>query len=359
MTLAAADGRQLGHTLALLSTFATASIDFQARTLHELLEASCRGANGTAFEEWDVNGALAALHGIAPRDETETLLAAQMVAVHSAAMRCLRQLKGSDTIAQQDSNGGLAVRLLRTFTAQMEARHQRFVRRTLAPHVTSPPRPDSCTKLAWKKSIAPGEEPSGQGQRRAPPLSRCATRGRKLSLERLRPIDQSTEQASRKAGGLAGTSPERRAFIEGCADLHGVFAATVYRALRDQFRPRSLHRRDRGSPRRVTRREMERFCELIAAMKLRTTNLKGRHLSTGRAIELLVEPGIETPDGLVQVQRGLLTRSTVNRYLRAWGMDGTRLAQPSPAVRFQAEHSNDCWQFDLSPSDLKQVPAPL
>ena len=53
-----------------------------------------------------------------------------------------------------------------------------------------------------------------------------------------------------------------------------------------------------GSPRKLPRQEMERFCELVAAMKLRTTNLKSRHLSTGRAIELLVEHGIETPDGL-------------------------------------------------------------
>ena len=121
MTLAATDGRELGHLLALLSTFGTASIDFQVRTLHELIEASCRGGNHTAFAEWDVNGALAALHGIAPRDEAEALLAAQMVAVHSAAMRCLRQLKGSENIPQQDSNGSLAVKLLRTFTAQMEA----------------------------------------------------------------------------------------------------------------------------------------------------------------------------------------------------------------------------------------------
>ena len=45
---------------------------------------------------------------------------------------------------------------------------------------------------------------------------------------------------------------------------------------------------------------MERFCELVAAIKLRTTNLKNRHLSTGRTIELLVEHGIETPDGLVR-----------------------------------------------------------
>ena len=27
-------------------------------------------------------------------------------------------------------------------------------------------------------------------------------------------------------------------------------------------------------------------------------------------------------------------------------------------MRFQAEHSNDCWQFDLSPSDLKQIKEP-
>ena len=51
-------------------------------------------------------------------------------------------------------------------------------------------------------------------------------------------------------------------------------------------------------------------------MKLRTTNQKGRHLSTGRALELLVEHGIETPDGLVRAPAGLLTRTTVNRYLR-------------------------------------------
>lgn len=27
-------------------------------------------------------------------------------------------------------------------------------------------------------------------------------------------------------------------------------------------------------------------------------------------------------------------------------------------MRFQAEHSNDCWQFDLSPSDLKHIYKP-
>jgi hypothetical protein len=32
---------------------------------------------------------------------------------------------------------------------------------------------------------------------------------------------------------------------------------------------------------------LERYCELIAALKLRTTNKAEWHLSTGRAIELM------------------------------------------------------------------------
>jgi hypothetical protein len=44
-----------------------------------------------------------------------------MVATHFAVTRALRRLKGTDTIRQQDSNGNLAVKLLRTFTAQTEA----------------------------------------------------------------------------------------------------------------------------------------------------------------------------------------------------------------------------------------------
>ena len=49
------------------------------------------------------------------------MLATQMAATHVAAIRVLRQLKGSDAITQQDSNGNLAVKLLRTFTMQLEA----------------------------------------------------------------------------------------------------------------------------------------------------------------------------------------------------------------------------------------------
>ncbi|MCK5232181.1 MAG: DDE-type integrase/transposase/recombinase, partial [Desulfobulbaceae bacterium] len=53
---------------------------------------------------------------------------------------------------------------------------------------------------------------------------------------------------------------------------------------------------------------------------------------------------------------GILKKTTVNRYLKKWGFDFRSLDVEPASVRFQANHSNDCWQFDLSPSDLKQLP---
>ncbi len=68
------------------------------------------------------NHALAAIHGIGPRDTLEGLLAVQMVATHNAAMEMLRRamvlnqtFEGSNTAVNQ------ATKLLRTFATQMEA----------------------------------------------------------------------------------------------------------------------------------------------------------------------------------------------------------------------------------------------
>ena len=104
---------------------------------------------------------------------------------------------------------------------------------------------------------------------------------------------------------------------------------------------------------------MASYCELVAAIKIRTANKKGRHLSTAETIRLLEEHGIETPAGFVKAPKSLLKVPTVNRYLKQWGYDLTTLGRAPPAVRFQARHSNECWHFDLSPSDLKHVKAPL
>jgi hypothetical protein len=104
--------------------------------------------------------------------------------------------------------------------------------------------------------------------------------------------------------------------------------------------------------------EIERWCEIIAAMKVRTTNKKGRHLSTVQILQLLVEHGIETPDGLQKLAPGRLTASTINRHMNRLGYDRDRMTRQPPAGRFQAEQSNALWHFDMSPSDLKQLATP-
>ena len=157
---------------------------------------------------------------------------------------------------------------------------------------------------------------------------------------------------------LPERSRERRALIEEVSASYGVSVDTLYRSLRKQRRPQAQGRSDKGTPRKLPRAQMEYYCEVIAAMKIRTSNKKGRHLSTARAIEVLEEYGMETPDGFIQPSKGLLKKSTVNYYLKAWGYDHTSLTRQPPAVRFQAEQSNDCWHFDLSPSDLKSLKQP-
>lgn len=89
--------------------------------LNSLINAACDGTPSHPPSEQDINGALAAVHGIRANDEIEAMLAVQMVATHFAATRALRRLKGSDMVPQQDGNGNLAVKLLRTFAAQTEA----------------------------------------------------------------------------------------------------------------------------------------------------------------------------------------------------------------------------------------------
>ncbi len=162
----------------------------------------------------------------------------------------------------------------------------------------------------------------------------------------------------RRLSPLAPRSAERRLLVAQTAGLYGVSTDTLYRALRERAVPKPLRRCDHGVPRVMDTMELERFCEVVAAIKVRTSNRKGRHLSTAEAIRLLENYGVQTPDGSVRAPKNLLTKTTVNRYLNRWGYDRETLGRPPPAVRFQARHSNECWHFDLSPSDLKHVEKP-
>ena len=66
----------------------------------------------------DMNVGLAVLDGVQPRDEVEAMLASQMVATHDVAMHMLAKAKHADYLEHMNSFGGLATKLLRTFTPQ-------------------------------------------------------------------------------------------------------------------------------------------------------------------------------------------------------------------------------------------------
>ena len=163
----------------------------------------------------------------------------------------------------------------------------------------------------------------------------------------------------RRLSLLAPRDPGRAEIMTRMADGYGISVWTIYRALRELNQPKSVRRADHGHVRVAPQAEMERYAEIVAALKIRTTNKKGRHLSTARAIRLLEEDGVETPEGLVLAPPGLLKRPTIDRLLRTSGLNYARATRPIAAVRFQAKRANEMWHFDMSPSDLKHVEAPL
>jgi hypothetical protein len=68
-----------------------------------------------------LNSMLAAIEAARPRNELEAMLAVQMVKTHELAGQFLRRAQKADMIANLDSAGSLAIKLLRTFTGQIEA----------------------------------------------------------------------------------------------------------------------------------------------------------------------------------------------------------------------------------------------
>ena len=64
---------------------------------------------------------LSVVKGVKPKDQLETMLAAQMAAIHMATMTFARRLAHVDTIQQQDSAERALNKLARTYAMQMEA----------------------------------------------------------------------------------------------------------------------------------------------------------------------------------------------------------------------------------------------
>ncbi|MBM3651165.1 MAG: hypothetical protein FJX11_25610 [Alphaproteobacteria bacterium] len=77
--------------------------------------------HGGKLEAKALNSMLAMVKGIEPKDELESMLGAQMAAVHAATMTMAGRLNHADTLAQQDSAAAALTKLTRTFGHQLEA----------------------------------------------------------------------------------------------------------------------------------------------------------------------------------------------------------------------------------------------
>ncbi|MBR0685374.1 hypothetical protein JQ594_05570 [Bradyrhizobium manausense] len=72
-------------------------------------------------EQGNLSFMISMLKSIAPKDPLEAMLAAQMVSIHVASMRCACRLACTDDVPQQESLTRALTRLARTYAAQMEA----------------------------------------------------------------------------------------------------------------------------------------------------------------------------------------------------------------------------------------------
>ncbi len=108
---------KVGGTL-LFEALGLTSSDAYTGYLTQIINAAVKGREPDAEQ---VNQALGLVREIQPRDGIEAMLAAQMVAVHSATMKLARSLNHVDTIPQQDSASNAFNKLARTFAMQLDA----------------------------------------------------------------------------------------------------------------------------------------------------------------------------------------------------------------------------------------------
>ena len=108
-----------------------------------------------------------------------------------------------------------------------------------------------------------------------------------------RPPGETLVDLRRRLSLLSPRAPARADVIARMAQAYGISTSTVYRSLRELTRPKSVRRADHGTTKSAPQAEMERYAEIVAALKIRTSNKKGRRLSTRRAIELLEDTELE------------------------------------------------------------------
>ena len=104
--------------LMLMEELGTTDLDFHNGLISQLANA---GAKGHKVDEQALNFMLSVVKGIKPKDQVESMLAAQMAGIHMATMTMMRRLAHAELIDQQNSAERALNKLARTFATQMEA----------------------------------------------------------------------------------------------------------------------------------------------------------------------------------------------------------------------------------------------
>jgi hypothetical protein len=109
---------QAAGLVQLMAALGTADRDFCGGIVEQLGDAASYGGK---IDERALNFMLSVVKGVKPRDQVETMLVAQMAAVHAAAMNAALQLAQANKLVQQEFAERAINKLTRTFAAQTEA----------------------------------------------------------------------------------------------------------------------------------------------------------------------------------------------------------------------------------------------
>jgi hypothetical protein len=98
------------------------SDDWNDRIIDDTLQALWVGGSDHQKRDRQVNAAIAGLIAIGPKEELEGMMAAQLIAAHSASMECYRRaMLGEQTFEGRSENLNQANKLSRTFTMLLDA----------------------------------------------------------------------------------------------------------------------------------------------------------------------------------------------------------------------------------------------
>lgn len=112
---------EIGHSAQLMSALGTCSTGFLTRNLGYLEDVTRNRFEDRGQSEAAFNAGLALVQAVDPQNELEAALAIQIAGSHALTMDMLGRTKSTDRTDHIELYGNMAVKLQRTFTAQIEA----------------------------------------------------------------------------------------------------------------------------------------------------------------------------------------------------------------------------------------------